>query len=254
VSLDLKTGRPRSGTAAAGLPVVSGTGRGPAVLAALRGAILGGTIAPGQFLREVDLSRQMAVSRSLVREAIRQLQQEGLVDFYPRQGAIVAGVPAREVEMIYGLRATIEAEAFATACFLATEEDLDRLTDIWYGMHTAMRRRDLKATMEADFAFHQFVVELVSSPFVRSICASLDGVVRATVLRQYADDDIEYLAIVERDVESHLPLLDALRSRDAERARRLALEHVDVPQPLRGLSAEGPPDAAESALATAALG
>ena len=199
------------------------------MLSAVRAAILNGSIPAGRFLREVDIASQMGVSRSPVREAIRQLQQEGLVDFYPNQGAVVAGVPDHEVELIYGLRATIEGEAFATACRVATAADLDRLTDLWYEMHRAMRRRELPAVMDADLAFHQAVVEIAGSPFVRRIAASLDGVVRATVMRVNNEDDSEFRGRVERDVDSHLPLLDALRSRDAERARALAIAHVDLP-------------------------
>ena len=172
----------------------------------------------------------MAVSRSPVREALRQLQQEGLVDVYPYQGAIVAGVPNDEVPLIYGLRAAIEAEAFALACRVATSADFDRLTDLWYEMEQAMRRTGtLRGVMEADLAFHAYVVNLVSSPFVRSMAASLDRVVRATVVRVNAADRPEFDERGERDTASHLPLLDALRSRDADRARRLAYEHVDLP-------------------------
>ena len=221
--------RQRSGAELPNLPTVAGTHRGAAVLDALRSAILAGDIAPGQYLRETDVASRMAVSRSPVREALRQLQQEGLVDVYPYQGAIVAGVPNDEVPLIYGLRAAIEADAFARACQVATSADFDRLTDLWYEMEQAMRRTDVRGVMEADLAFHAYVVDLVSSPFVRSMAASLDRVVRATVVRVNAVDDSEFRERVERDTASHLPLLDALRSRDADRARRLAHEHVDLP-------------------------
>ena len=226
------------------VPAVAGSNRSAAVLDALRSAILHGDVPPGRYLRETDIATQMAVSRSPVREALRQLQQEGLVDVYPYQGAIVAGVPNDEVPLIYGLRASIEAEAFAVACRVATKDDFDRLTDLWYQMEQAMRRRDLTGVMEADLAFHAAVVNLATSPFVRSMAASLDRVVRATVMRVNAADDTEFNERAERDTSSHLPLLDALRSRDADRARRLAYEHVDLPwklPPTAALDPDAPP-------------
>ncbi len=221
--------RPRTGALLPSLPTAVGSNRSAAVLDALRRAILRGDVPPGQYLRETDVATQMSVSRSPVREALRQLQQEGLVDAVPYQGAIVAGVPNDEVPLIYGLRASIEAEAFAVACRVATPEDLDRFAELWSQMDHAARRRDQSGVMEADLAFHAAVVNLASSPFVRSMAASLDRVVRATVLRINAADTTEFDDRVERDSASHLPLLDALRNRDAERARRLAYEHVDLP-------------------------
>jgi DNA-binding GntR family transcriptional regulator len=202
------------------------------VLAVLRELILSGAVTPGVHLREVEIANGLGVSRGPVREAIRQLEQEGLVDFYPRRGAVVAGVPETEVELIYRLRASIEGEAFAAACRQATNGQLDDLTDLWYSMHRAMRDGNLDGVLDADLAFHHSVVEIGASPFVRRMAASLDGVVRATVLRAYREDDSGRRAIVERDVESHLPLLDALRQRDVERARGLAIEHIDLPDGL----------------------
>jgi DNA-binding GntR family transcriptional regulator len=221
--------RRRTGAPLRTLPTVAGTNRGAAVLDALRTAILHGEIPPGAYLRETDIATHMSVSRSPVREAIRQLQQEGLVDVYPYQGAIVAGVPNEEVPLIYGLRARIEAEAFARACEIATKDDFDHLTDLWYRMEQGVRKRDLAIVTEMDLAFHEYVVNLVSSPFLRSMAGSLDRVVRATVMRVNAADASEFDERAERDTASHLPLLDALRSRDVERARRLAYEHVDLP-------------------------
>jgi DNA-binding GntR family transcriptional regulator len=221
--------RRRTGAPLRSLPTVTGANRGAAVLDALRSAILRGEIPPGAYLRETDIATHMSVSRSPVREAIRQLQQEGLVDVYPYQGATVAGVPNEEVPLIYGLRAHIEAEAFARACEVATKADFDHLTDLWYRMEQGVRKRDLSIVTEMDLAFHGYVVSLVSSPFLRSMAGSLDRVVRATVMRVNAADATEFDERAERDTASHLPLLDALRSRDVERARRLAYEHVDLP-------------------------
>src|ERR687894_3249082 len=97
------------------------------VLDALRSGILANEIHPGSRLLEVDVANQMGVSRAPVREAIRQLEQEGLVEFFPHRGAVVVGLPEDEIDAIYEMRALIEATAMARAVDRITEDDLKGL-------------------------------------------------------------------------------------------------------------------------------
>ena len=85
------------------------------ILLGLRSGILSGEIAPGTRLLEIPLATELGVSRGPVREALRQLEQEGLVEFYPHRGAIVVGVGETEIETIYAIRALLEERAFAKA-------------------------------------------------------------------------------------------------------------------------------------------
>src|SRR5262249_5790693 len=97
------------------------------VLEALRSAILNNEIAPGTRLFEAEVATRMGVSRAPVRESIRQLEQEGLVEFFPHRGAVVIGLPNDEIDAIYELRALIEERAIERACATATADDLKRL-------------------------------------------------------------------------------------------------------------------------------
>src|SRR5687768_1927778 len=97
------------------------------VLLGLRTGILSGDIRPGTRLLEVPLANELGVSRGPIREALRQLEQEGLVEFFPHRGAVVVGVAEAEVETIYGIRALLEGRAFARACRVVTDEDIDAL-------------------------------------------------------------------------------------------------------------------------------
>src|SRR5918998_1914266 len=75
------------------------------VLDVVRTAILQGQLKPGDRLLEADIASQMGVSRAPVREAVRQLEQEGLVEFLPHRGSTVVGVPDEEIDAIYEMRA-----------------------------------------------------------------------------------------------------------------------------------------------------
>ena len=100
------------------------------VLGALRAAILARRDPPGTRLLEAEVAGRMGISRAPVREAIRQLEQEGLVEFFPHRGAIVIGLPDDEIDAVYELRALIEAKAIARACSRATPADLEQLDRI----------------------------------------------------------------------------------------------------------------------------
>ena len=86
------------------------------ILLGLRSGILSGEIPHGTRLLEIPLSTELGVSRGPVREALRQLEQEGLVEFFPHRGAIVVGVADAEMDAIYGIRALLEERAFARGC------------------------------------------------------------------------------------------------------------------------------------------
>ena len=137
------------------------------VLQGLRSGILSGEIAPGTRLLEVPLANELGVSRGPVREALRQLEQEGLVEFYPHRGAVVVGVADAEVETIYGIRALLEGRAFARACRVVTDEELEALAATVEKMISASEAGDVAAVTEHDMRFHGRVVEISGS----STCA-----------------------------------------------------------------------------------
>lgn len=91
---------------------------------ALRGAILSGSIEGGVPLRQEELASAFEVSRIPVREALRMLEAEGLIEFHPNRGAVVAAVTAEEVENVYTIRAALECAALGLSGPRLTHEDL----------------------------------------------------------------------------------------------------------------------------------
>jgi len=101
----------------------------------------------------------MGVSRAPVREALRQLEQEGLIEFYPHRGAVVVGVPEDEIDVIYQLRAKIEEEAIIRLCANATQADIARLEECLAEIKRVRRARDMTKIAEADLQFHRALVD-----------------------------------------------------------------------------------------------
>jgi DNA-binding GntR family transcriptional regulator len=200
------------------------------VLLGLRNGILAGDIAPGTRLLEVPLATELGVSRGPVREALRQLEQEGLVEFYPHRGAVVVGVAEAEVETIYGIRALLEGRAFARACRVVTEEDLDALAATVEEMIEASEAGDVATVTEHDLRFHGRVVEISGFQYLRRLWTSIDGVVRArtanTAARPELADRVHARDWLIGPSIEHRELVEALRSRRPAVASRAAATHV----------------------------
>ena len=200
------------------------------VLLGLRTGILSGQIAPGTRLLEVPLASELGVSRGPVREALRQLEQEGLVEFFPHRGAVVVGVAEAEVETIYGIRALLEGRAFARACRVATDADLEALAETVERMIEASETGDVVAVTEHDLAFHGRIVEISGFQYLRRLWASIDGVVRSrsgqVASRPDLADPVEARRLLVGSSVEHRDLVDALRSRRPAAASRAATIHV----------------------------
>jgi DNA-binding GntR family transcriptional regulator len=196
------------------------------VLEALRSAILANRIKPGSRLLEAEVATRMGVSRAPVRESIRQLEQEGLVEFFPHRGAVVIGLPEDEIDAIYELRAGIEARAIARACATATDDDLTRLDGLIADMQKALRQHDIDEVAEIDLRFHGAIVDLSGFSLLKHIWQSLDGLVR---VRSYQALDRPGRAaqyFLSGSIASHSVLVDALRARDPGRAADAARAHI----------------------------
>jgi DNA-binding GntR family transcriptional regulator len=207
------------------------------VLTALRTAILANEISAGSRLLEADVAEQMGVSRAPVREAIRHLEQEGLVEIFPHRGAVVVGLPETEIDAIYELRAVIEGRATAASVGVVGETELARLEALIDEMRAAIRTKEVGAIAEFDLQFHGLIVEWSGLTLLRHIWSSLDGLVR---LRSYQALDRPGSAaryFLKNAAASHTVLVEAIRAGNPEAAAALARQHVlEVPTMIAGLS------------------
>ena len=151
-------------------------------LVALRNAIITGELTPGQRLTERDIAAAMQMSRAPVREAIRQLDREGFVQFVPRRGAVVMGVPEDEVPLMASIRASIEEHAARGACQSATAQDLKRLDQACDAL-MRVDPTDRAELDERDLEFHRLIVEVGASALTQRIWWTLARVIRAYRIR-----------------------------------------------------------------------
>jgi DNA-binding GntR family transcriptional regulator len=206
------------------------------VLTALRTAILANEISAGSRLLEADVAEQMGVSRAPVREAIRHLEQEGLVEIFPHRGAVVVGLPEAEIDAIYELRAVIEGRATAASVGVIGEPELARLEALIDEMRGAIKSREVEAIAEFDLQFHGLIVEWSGLTLLRHIWSSLDGLVRVRSYQALDRPGSTARYFLKNAAGSHTVLVDAIRAGDPDAAAALARQHVlEVPTMLAGL-------------------
>jgi DNA-binding GntR family transcriptional regulator len=189
----------------------------------LRAAILGGVFRPGERLRESDLARQLNLSRGPVREALRQLEQEGIVTALPHVGVSVTLLDLDEIEDVMSMREFIETFKCEQTIRKLTDDDLAELRRLVDEMKAAAVDGDGVLVSELDVAFHELLVSKTASSAVKTVWRSLVGQIRIHLsfsdpvfLREFGDVG-----------ESHRGILEALEARDARRLRKALKAHVE---------------------------
>jgi len=194
------------------------------VLHTLRELILGGELAPGARLGEVELADRLGVSRTPVREALSRLAAEGIVEMVPNRGARVATWTVAELEGVFDLRSAIEPQLTAYAVPNATPVDVEELDDLAHRMVDVGRPgpdQNLDALVPLNRAFHDRLVALADHP---TLATALAGAIHPPiVLRNFhAYDEASLL----RSLAHHVEIVAALRAGDATWARAVMTAHI----------------------------
>lgn len=195
------------------------------VIDGVRRLILSGQYASGDRLGEVELADTLGVSRTPVREALRLLAAEGLVEITPNKGARVVAWSPAELEEIFALRAQVEGLAARRAAERITTEALDeleQLADEHAKATVAGPDRDLDRIYELNGLFHAGVVQAASGG--ASLSSVVNSLVHSVVLHRtlHVFDD----AAMERSSRHHIEIVAAMRNRDPEWAECVMRSHL----------------------------
>ncbi|MDT5242918.1 MAG: hypothetical protein QOD36_294 [Mycobacterium sp.] len=196
------------------------------VAARLRADIMTGTLRPGTFIRLDETAAALGVSITPVREALRTLRGEGMVQLEPHRGHVVVPLTRGDIEDIFWLQATIAKELAATAAERITDVEIDELERLNDGLATAVGRGDPEDIVAAEFAFHRALNRATGriklAWFLLHVARYLPGQI-------YASD----AAWGTSAVATHGELIEALRRRDVDTVVRLTSgEFTDAAQRL----------------------
>ena len=187
----------------------------------LREGILAGQYAEGEALTELGVAKELNVSRTPVREALRQLELEELVELRPNRGAIVKGISAEDIRDIYEIRSVIESMAAARAAVEATEEELNALEETLDLTQFYLDRSNYDKLQSMDGSFHQQLYEMCKSRMLRHILTDLHNYVGRS-----RGASLKTEGRAQASIEEHRAILEALRARDPQLARDRMTGHV----------------------------
>ena len=187
----------------------------------LRSSILVGDLPAGSRIVEADVARQMAISRSPVREAVRRLEQEAMVKYVPRRGTIVIGLSRDDVADAYQLRAYLEAYGARLAATRANDASLEQLRQLIERMREYAAAQDLERLVAADVEFHQEICRASGSRRLLQAWQSLNPA-QLTMTTGLRVDDLSLEQIAER----HWSIVAALKSRKPDLAESIIRAHI----------------------------
>jgi DNA-binding GntR family transcriptional regulator len=194
---------------------------GAAAYKQLREAILQGHLPMGARVNELELARAWQVSRTPIRDALRRLEAEGLVQGSPGRGVIVPVLGLADVDELYELREVLESRAARRAAQRATPEFHARLNSLIRAFGAAMKREDHDAMLALDFEIHTAIAQMSGNARLDQALQTVRGQVHAIRLRSF-----RVRGRAAKSLKEMARLVAAMRVRDGRRAEDAMREHL----------------------------
>lgn len=203
-------------------------------------AILRGELRPGERIVEGKLARELGVAQSTLREALQQLEHQGLVTKSDRKGTFVTKLTVRDMEDLYLVRLQLEPIAAALACQKMKGEHFRELAGVLERMRSAGKRRAFVELLKSDLAFHQLIWRFSGNPYLeRALNAVCPPLFASYMIRLESGESYDFV----KDYEEHTDLIEALRKGRPKLVREAfaAITEVFHSQDVENLRASGTP-------------
>lgn len=187
----------------------------------IRSDIINGVYKDKEELRETAIGEELGVSRTPVREALRQLELEGLVEIIPNKGAYVSGITSKDVHDIYMIRSVLEGMCVRWATENITDEKIEELEEVLYMTEYHASKEHSDQVTALDNKFHEILYEACGSRRLQHMLTDLHEYIFSVRTKNLSDHT--------RSVHStneHREILAAIREKDADKAEKLANQHV----------------------------
>ena len=188
----------------------------------LKSKITKGSFEPGSKVLEGRIAEQMGISRTPVREAIRELAAEGFVTLSPNQGVVVRSVSAESIREVLQIHSVLEGLAARLSCEVINEEDLKELENYVNKMEKFANKRDSSAYSEVDLKFHELIVNTCRNKRLIQM--------RKNISDQAQRCRISSLRIPRRlkeSLEEHQKILEAFKTKDSKKTERVNQKHIE---------------------------
>lgn len=187
----------------------------------LRSSIIEGTLGPGTKLNERELCESLGISRTPLREALKVLAAEGLIDIWPNRGASVARMSETEIREAFELMSGLEAFAGELACERITTEALDEIKALHYAMVVCKNQNDLPGYYQRNRAIHDLINLAAGNSALRQTYMALNWRIQALRFRSNLQTPKW-----DRAVHDHEAMIEALEARDGKKLSAILRQHL----------------------------
>jgi DNA-binding GntR family transcriptional regulator len=188
----------------------------------LKKEIIKGSFEPGDKILEGKIAEQMGISKTPVREAIRELAAEGFVILSPNQGVVVRSVSAKDIREVLQIRSVLEGLAARLATYVITEKKIEELENYNKKMEKLENKIDVFAYSEVDVKFHESIANICENKQLIKI--------RKNISSQSLRCRISSLRIpgrLQKTTKEHWNIIEAIKAKDPERADRMGRKHIE---------------------------
>lgn len=183
--------------------------------------ILGGKIAAGTRLIETRIAKELGVSQAPVREALRELEQMGLLESRPFHGASVRQITLEDIAEVYPVRALLEGMAAREVCRKGDMAAIEQLKKAMTDMNDAAMRGDRSSMIQSDINFHETIVKAAGNKFLLRLWSTVKMANWTYVTTKLSGDRLKELA------KRHEEVLEAIVSHDEDLAESAMRRHIE---------------------------
>lgn len=187
----------------------------------IREAILEGEYKPGDVLRESTIAQKMNVSRTPVREAIRQLELEGLVHSIPNKETVVSGITNEDVHDILMIRTRLEGLAARYAAERITDREIKEMEEVLALTEFYVSREDINELKGLDHKFHEIMYKATDSKILNHVLSDFHD-----YIQNARKTSIATPGRATRLLQEHRDIYEAIKKRDADQAETLLNQHI----------------------------
>ena len=188
----------------------------------LRENILNNKYKPGESLIETKLADELHVSRTPIREAIRQLELEGLVESIPNRGVYVRGISKKDMKDIYGIRLVLEILAAKWAIDNITDDEINDLKDLYELMEFYTTKGDIDRIAKLNTEFHQIIFNASKSSILINLLNDFQLYVRWA-----RHESLSIPGRMEKALEEHKRILEAFEGRNSDEVVKALSAHIE---------------------------
>lgn len=188
----------------------------------LRDYIMRGSLRPGERLTEPKLSSMLGISRTPIREALRLLENEGFIDIFPRRGAVVSDITAKDVDEIFVIKTKLESLAAKLSVAFLTDLDIKRLSELNDKMGRYAESKNVVSLIKLNAEFHNIFIDKSNNSRLIKFIESLNKQFKRVTAYSFTE-----LGRIKKVLEEHQQIIEAFAKRDADMVEILVDRHVN---------------------------